>query len=99
MVPRLGVAYQPVFFYEMFWDLAVFGVVWLLRGRLKTDGTLFGTYLGLYTLGKFALTFLLTETIWLWGLQEAQLPALAGMAIAVVWVLAATRVHAPRHAR
>lgn len=31
MAPRLGVAYQPLFFYEQLWDLAVFAILWLLR--------------------------------------------------------------------
>jgi phosphatidylglycerol---prolipoprotein diacylglyceryl transferase len=99
MAPHLGVAYQPVFFYEMLWDLLVFSIVWLLRGRLKTDGTLFGIYLGLYTLGKFALTFLRTESIWFQGLQEAQLLALGGMAVAVVWLVTAARPRAIAEAR
>ncbi len=90
MAPKLGVAYQPVFFFEQVWDLVVFGILWLLRKRLKVDGQLFALYLGLYAAGKFALTFLRTEVIWLWGLQEAQVFALAGIAIAVVWALLAS---------
>lgn len=84
MAPQLGVAYQPVFLYEQLWDLAVFAMLWLLRRRLAVDGQLFALYLGLYAAGKFALTFLRTETVWLWGLQEAQLLSLIGMAVAVV---------------
>jgi phosphatidylglycerol---prolipoprotein diacylglyceryl transferase len=84
MAPRLGVAYQPLFFYEQLWDLAVFAILWLLRKRLTTDGQLFALYLGLYAIGKFVLTFLRTETIWFWSLQEAQLFALA---LAIIWAL------------
>lgn len=91
MAQQLGVAYQPVFFYEQLWDLAVFALVWSLRRRLRTDGQLFALYLGLYAAGKFAVTFVRTETIWLWGLQEAQLLALGAMAVAVVWYVASAR--------
>lgn len=85
MVPQRGVAYQPVFLYEMLWDVLVFAVLWRFRTRIATDGWLFALYLGLYAAGKFALTFLRTETVWLWGLQEAQLLALGAFAVAVLW--------------
>ena len=85
MAPQLGVAYQPVFFYEMLWDLAVFAALWPLRRRLTGDGQLFALYLGLYAAGKFALTFLRTETVWFWGLQEAQVLALGALSVAALW--------------
>lgn len=85
MAPQLGVAYQPVFLYELVWDLAIFAVLWLVRRRLSTAGQLFALYLGLYAVGKFALTFLRTETVWFWGLQEAQLLALGALGVAALW--------------
>ena len=85
MAPELGVAFQPVFAYEALWDLAIFALLWAVRRRITAPGQLFALYLGLYAAGKFALTFLRMETIWLWGLQEAQLLALAGLGIAVAW--------------
>ena len=91
MVPQTGVAYEPVFLYEMTWDLGVFAVLWLLRPVLRVDGQLFAVYLALYAVGKFALSFLRTETVWLAGLQEAQLLAIAALAIAGVWAWWSTR--------
>ena len=85
MPPQLGVAYQPTFAYEQFWDLLVFAVVWLSRGRMKADGQTFALYLGLYAVGKFALTFLRSEVIWFLGLQETQIFALLALAVAIVW--------------
>ena len=85
MVPELGVAYQPVFLYEMVWDLGVFALLWWLRSRSRVDGQLFAVYLTLYALGKLALTFLRTETVWLAGLQEAQLLSIAALALAALW--------------
>lgn len=86
MAPQLGVAYEPVFLYEMAWDLGVFALLWwVLRPRLRRDGQLFAAYLALYALGKFVLTFLRTETIWVAGLQEAQLLAIAAIALALAW--------------
>ncbi len=86
MVPQLGVAYEPVFLYEMALDLVIFAVLWLLRSRLRVDGQLFATYLALYAVAKFALTFLRTETVWVAGLQEAQLLALVALVVAAGWL-------------
>lgn len=91
MAPQLGVAYQPVFFFEQVWDVVVFGILWMLRKRFKVEGHLFAVYLGLYAAGKFALTFLRTEVVWFVGLQEAQVFALVGVAVAIVWALLAQR--------
>jgi len=84
MVPQLGVAYEPVFLYEMGWDLAVFALLIALRSRLG-DGRVFALYLGLYAAGKFVLTSLRTEKVWVAGLQEAQLLAVALAIVAAVW--------------
>lgn len=86
MVPQTGVAYEPVFLYEMIWDFGVFAVLWWwLRPRLRLDGQLFAIYLALYAIGKFALTFRRTETVWLGGLQEAQLLAIGALVLAALW--------------
>ena len=85
MAPELGVAYQPTFFYEAVLDLAIFALLWSLRRRNLLDGHLFALYAGLYAAGKFGLTFLRTETVWFWGLQEAQVLALAVVAGAALW--------------
>jgi phosphatidylglycerol---prolipoprotein diacylglyceryl transferase len=94
MAPSLGVAYQPTFFYELLLGLAIFGILWTTRRRLVTDGQLFALYLALYAAGKFSLTFLRTETIWLWGLQQEQLVALGLLAVAVAWAIVAGRQRA-----
>jgi phosphatidylglycerol:prolipoprotein diacylglycerol transferase len=95
MAPALGVAYQPTFFYEMLLSLTVFAVLWSMRHRSLASGQLFAAYLGLYALGKFALTFLRSETIWIWGLQEAQIVALGMLIVALVWGWRAGRAVGP----
>ena len=99
MVPQLGVTYEPVFLYEMIWDLAVFAVLWWLRPRLRIDGQLFALYLASYAIGKFTLSFLRTETVWFAGLQEAQLLSMAALALAVLWARWSARRSVPSAAR
>ena len=81
MAKELGVAYQPVFAYEALWDLVVLAILWRLRHKLAWPGALFGSYLMLYAVGKFAVTFLREERVWLAGLQQAHLLAILLFAV------------------
>jgi hypothetical protein len=56
-------------------------------------------YLALYAVGKFALTFLRTEVIWLYGLQEAQLVAIGLLLLAFGWWRSGALTTAPRSHR
>ena len=91
MAPSLGVAYQPTFLYEMLLGLAIFGILRAVRHRFAADGQLFALYLALYAAGKFGLTFLRTETVWLGGLQQAQLVAVGLLVVAAAWAVIGRR--------
>lgn len=80
----LGVPTHPYPVYDMALNLAVVALLWRLRRRVLPSGTLFLIFLALYSLGRFALTFVRQERVWFWGLQEAQLLALLGLAGATV---------------
>jgi phosphatidylglycerol:prolipoprotein diacylglycerol transferase len=85
MVPPelLGTPLHPYPVYELLFDFAVLGLLWKLRGVYKADGMLFLTYVGVYAVGRFLLTFFRTEQIWFLGLQEAQVVALALLILTV----------------
>ena len=59
--------FHPTFLYESLWDFAVFLLlVGLLRSRLKTrPGALFFAYVGLYSIGRFAIEALRLDSFWL----------------------------------
>ena len=84
-VPQLGVAYQPAFFYEQLWDVLVFALLWRFRKRIAGDGQLFALYLGLYAIGKFAITFVRLDPVYVWGLQQSHFVALGLLALAIAW--------------
>jgi phosphatidylglycerol:prolipoprotein diacylglycerol transferase len=86
-VPELGVAYQPAFFYEQVWDVLVFAILWRLRKRIMADGQLFALYLGLYAVGKFAITFVRLDPVYFWGLQQSHFVALSLLGLAIGWAL------------
>lgn len=81
MAKELGVPYQPVFAYEALWDVLVLAVLWRLRRRVSRPGTVFGSYLMLYAVGKFSITFFREERVWVAGLQQAHLLAVLLFAI------------------
>lgn len=67
----------------MIFDLALLGLLWKLRGVYKVGGMLFLTYAGVYAVGRFLLTFFRMEQVWFFGLQEAQVVALAVLVLLV----------------
>ena len=76
-------ATHPVVLYEILWNMAVLGVVWLLRGRIKPDGMLFALYLSLYSFGRFFISFLRQDKEWIAGLQEAHIIAIILVVVVV----------------
>ncbi len=85
MVPAglLGVPVHPYPVYDQLWNLVGLAIALKLRSRLKTDGLLFLTYLSIYAVGRFIFSFVRQEKIWFWGLQEAQIIAIAILVISV----------------
>ncbi len=83
MVPDRTVAYQPAQLYELVWDLIVFGIVWKLRGRVKSEGVLFLIYAITYSFGRFFISFVREDNLYFGTLRQAQLLALATIAAAV----------------
>jgi len=85
MVPSglLGVPVHPYPIYDQLWNLFGLGIALKLRHVFKTDGLLFLSYLSIYAVGRFILTFVRQEKIWFWGLQEAQVIAVAILVVAI----------------
>ena len=74
---------HPAVVYEMIWDLLVMGMLWKLRARFHPHGMLFILFLALYSLGRFTISFLREDKVWLGGLTEAHIIAIVIMAVAV----------------
>jgi len=80
----LGVATHPNPIYEQIWLLVVVATLLVLIPRIKIDGIAFLLYVGLYSFGRFFLSYLRVNKILALGLREAQIIALAAMVIVAV---------------
>jgi phosphatidylglycerol:prolipoprotein diacylglycerol transferase len=66
------IATHPVVTYEIIFNLIVFGILLLLRKKLRPDGSLFLVYLAAYSIWRIGSDFLREGTPFLFGLHEAQ---------------------------
>ncbi|MBW9154341.1 prolipoprotein diacylglyceryl transferase [Clostridium estertheticum] len=82
-----GVYYQPTFLYESIWNVAVgLLLIYLLTKALKR-GTVFFTYIGLYSLGRFFIEGLRTDSLMLGSIRVAQLISLSGIALWIIFIV------------
>lgn len=82
-----GVPLHPYAVYELLFDLALFALLWRARKHPALErrpGLLFVLYAAVYSAGRFALTFYRIEREWAFGLQQAQVLSLAGLALALL---------------
>ena len=93
---------HPAIVYEMLLDMAVLGVVLAVRDRLRPYGMTFVLYLGLYSLGRFFISFLRLDKEWAIGLNEAQIVAIIVIALTIpllAFKAQLVKVGGPRAAR
>lgn len=83
LVPKLGVYYTPMPFYEMIVNLGIFALLWHLRKRDWPDGLLFLVYLALYSVERFFLAFTSSYKIIAFGLTQSQIVALVSLVVAL----------------
>jgi phosphatidylglycerol---prolipoprotein diacylglyceryl transferase len=79
----LGVPTHPTPVYEQLWLAVMVAILWYAVPRLKTDGMAILLYLGLYSFGRFFISFYRVNNIIVFGLREAQIVALVVL-VAVV---------------
>ena len=79
----LGVAIHPTQPYELIYGLIVFGVLMLLRGRFKPDGSLYLIYLGLYALWRLGIDCIREGNPFLFGLHQAQVISIIVLLIVI----------------
>jgi phosphatidylglycerol:prolipoprotein diacylglycerol transferase len=77
--------FHPTFLYESLWNLAVFAILYLALRRplARAPGALFLAYVGLYSVGRFWVEGLRTDSLMLGSLRVAQVVSVLGVAAAL----------------
>jgi phosphatidylglycerol:prolipoprotein diacylglycerol transferase len=78
-----GIYYHPTFLYESLWNFAVFIILMIILKKTKEVGIVFFTYIGLYSIGRFFIEGLRTDSLMFGPLRIAQLVSLSGI---IIWV-------------
>lgn len=79
-----GTYYQPTFLYESIWNICVFIILLVLLNKTKKFGLVFFSYIGLYSIGRFFIEGLRTDSLMLGPLRMAQVVSLCGF---VIWII------------
>jgi phosphatidylglycerol:prolipoprotein diacylglycerol transferase len=85
--PSLGwIHVHPTFLYESIWDLCVFLILIFVIERKfkKSDGELLFSYFILYSIGRFFIEGLRTDSLMFFGLRTAQLVSLTLIAVGII---------------
>jgi phosphatidylglycerol:prolipoprotein diacylglycerol transferase len=82
-----GVYYHPTFLYESIWNVLVCLILIYLLTKTFKRGTVFFTYIGLYSIGRFFIEGLRTDSLMFAGLRVAQLISLAGVALWIIFLI------------
>jgi phosphatidylglycerol:prolipoprotein diacylglycerol transferase len=80
--------FHPTFLYESLWNAGAFLLLYFVfRRRLeRAPGALFLAYLGIYSLGRFWVEGLRTDSLMLGSLRVAQLVSVGAVIVAVVGI-------------
>jgi len=76
-----GVRVHPTFLYESLWNLGVFFILIFYRRKKKADGEVFMLYGILYSIGRFWIEGLRTDSLMFMGMRAAQLLSLGIIAV------------------
>ncbi len=79
-----GVKVHPTFLYESIWDLGVFIFLMIFRKKQKYEGQILANYLILYSIGRFFIEGLRTDSLMLGPLRMAQVISLVFIIVGVV---------------
>lgn len=78
-----GVTYHPTFLYESMWNLVGLAIILLLRRVNLKRGEIFVFYIIWYSVGRFFIEGMRTDSLYGGGLRAAQVVSIAGVLIAL----------------
>ncbi|WP_123053659.1 prolipoprotein diacylglyceryl transferase [Clostridium sp. JN-1] len=88
-----GTYFNPTFLYESVWDLLVFIILIYLIQRFRKRGLILFSYIGLYSIGRFFIEGMRTDSLLLGPLKMAQLVSLAGITAWIIFLIYAFKTN------
>jgi phosphatidylglycerol:prolipoprotein diacylglycerol transferase len=79
--------YHPTFLYESCWDLLVFILLMYILKKANKKGVAIFSYILLYSLGRFFIEGLRTDSLMIGPLRVAQVVSLAGVVVASIYIV------------
>ncbi len=79
-----GIKVHPTFLYESIWNLGVFMFLWFFRTKKKYEGQIVLMYLGLYSVGRFFVEGLRTDSLMFGPLRMAQVISIITIIVCVI---------------
>lgn len=80
-----GVYYQPTFLYESVWNICVCLILIYILKKSNIKGSAIFSYIGLYSLGRFFIEGLRTDSLMLGSIRVAQLVSLSGVILSIAF--------------
>ncbi len=91
-----GQYYHPTFLYESGWNLLVFIILMVFRSRRRFSGEVALWYLALYSLGRFFIEAMRTDSLMIGTLKTAQLVSI-GLILISSAIVVYTRCRKPKN--
>lgn len=82
-----GSYYHPTFLYESVWDFAVCFILLYVLRKDHVKGSVIFSYIGLYSLGRFFIEGLRTDSLMLGPIRVAQLVSLIGILVSLIFFI------------
>jgi phosphatidylglycerol---prolipoprotein diacylglyceryl transferase len=82
-----GAYYHPTFLYESIWNVIVFIILMILSRKHLNKGSIFYLYIILYSLGRFFIEGLRTDSLMLGPLRMAQVISIIFILVGIILLI------------
>lgn len=82
-----GMKVHPTFLYESMWDVLIFGLLYKKSQNKDYDGQITAHYMILYSLGRFFIEGLRTDSLMLGNLRAAQIVSIVMIVLGILVIL------------
>lgn len=83
-----GKMVHPTFLYESIWNIVLFLILYRILQKKKFDGQVTALYLIIYSLGRFFIEILRTDSLMFFGLKTAQIMSIILMLFGFIMLIA-----------